>query len=107
MAGHPISGPISPAELKALADLPYGKAADALRVHDPAWGLATPDKPIIKWEVTLTASMPVYAVVEVEAPDEATARKMALETRLRGRDWESDPFGGPEDIEVENAEPTK
>lgn len=107
MAGHPISGPISPEELKALTDLPYGQAADVLRQHDPAWGLATPDKPIIKWEVTLTASMPVYAVVEVEAPDEDTARKMALETRLRGWDWEIDHFGGPEDVEVESAEVTK
>lgn len=106
MVGHPISGPISPEELKALAELPYGKAQDELRKHDPAWGLSTPDKPLIKWAVTLTANMPVYAEVEVEAPDEATARKMALQMDIPDRDWERD-FSSPDDIDVESLESAK
>lgn len=93
----PVSGPISPDELKRIAELPFGRAGVELRKHDPAWGLGSADNPNIKWEVTLTAMMPVSTIVEVEAPDEATAKKEALKSRL---DWESDSFSGPEDIEI-------
>ncbi len=96
--GHPATGPISPEQMRALADAPFGKAAEVLRKHDPAWGLATPENPILKWSVTLTGTVVAYAIVEVEAPDEATARKFALATRLSSSDWDADVHKGVEDI---------
>jgi len=103
----PISGPISPDELRRIAELPYGKAAEELRKHDPAWGLATQDNPHIKWTVTVTAMRPVYTEIEVEAPDEAAAKKLALrEADGVGRyDWEDDDTYSVEDIRVESVEP--
>ncbi|MHA6731789.1 hypothetical protein [Devosia sp. A369] len=101
--GHPATGPISPAQMRALADAPYGKAGEVLRQHDPAWGLATPDKPLIKWSVVLTGMMEVSAFVEVEAPDEATAKRIAMGMRMHQLDW--DEQGSPDDIAVASVDP--
>lgn len=103
--GHPATGPISPEEMRALADAPYGKAAEVLRKHDPAWGLGTADNPNIKWEVVLVGSAPVYAIVEVEAPTEEAARKMALALKVGRSDWEVDTYAGVEDIDVDRVDP--
>jgi hypothetical protein len=102
---HPISGPISPEELRAIADLPYGKAGAELRKHDPAWGLGSAENPNIKWDVVLVGSAPVTTVVTVEAPDEATAKKAAMSIRVHRSDWEIDTYSRIEDIDVESVEP--
>lgn len=102
---HPISGPISPEELQAIAELPYGKAAEALRKHDPAWGMASADNPNIKWDVLLVGTAPVSTVVTVEAPDEKTAKKIAMATKTSRADWEVETFSGIDDVEVESVEP--
>jgi hypothetical protein len=97
---HPATGPITPEEMARIAALPYGKAHEELRKHDPAWGLATADNPILKWEITLSGSAPVYALVEVEAADEETARKLALRERVPSSDWDLDTLDYVDDIEV-------
>ncbi|MBO9589577.1 hypothetical protein [Devosia sp.] len=102
---HPVSGPISPEELQRIAELPYGKASAELRKHDPAWGLTTADNPNIKWDVVLIASVPVTTVVTVEAPDEKTAQKLAMATKVHRNDWEVDTYASIEDIEVESTVP--
>lgn len=104
---HPATGPISPEELQRIASLPHGKAGEALRKHDPAWGLASADNPILKWEVTLTANVPAYAMVEVEAATEAEARKLALSMKVPRLDWEVDDYGYADDIEVDEVTPVK
>jgi hypothetical protein len=102
---HPATGPISPEQMRALADAPYGKAAEVLRRHDPAWGLSGPDAPLRKYEVTLTAMLPATAVVEVEATNPEQAKKIAMQERFANLDWDVD--GGPEDVEVQDVEVRK
>lgn len=102
---HPATGPITPEQMRALADAPFGKAAEALRKHDPAWGLASPDNPLRKYDVTLTAMLPATAVVEVEATNPDQARKIAMQERFSSLDWDID--GNPEDVEVVDVETRK
>jgi hypothetical protein len=104
---HPATGPISPEEMARIAALPYGKAHEELRKHDPAWGLATADNPVLKWEVTLTSMVPAYTLVEVEAATEQEARKIALGTKVARSEWEVDDYGYAEDIEVDEITPVK
>ena len=104
---HPISGPITPEELQRIAELPYGKAAEALRKHDPVWGLATAEKPNIKWEVTLTGTFYGTATVQVEASTQADAQRLALDMEIPRRDWEMDRYSAPEEIEVDETKPVK
>lgn len=100
--GHPATGPISPEQMRALADAPYGKAAEVLRKHDPAWGMSDPDRPLRKYDVILTAMMPASAVVEVEATSPEQARKIAMSERFSNLDWDID--GNPEDVEVDEVD---
>jgi hypothetical protein len=100
--GHPATGPITPEQMRALADAPYGKAGEVLRRHDPAWGLSGPDTPLRKYDVTLTAMLPAYAVVEVEATNPEQARKIAMQERFANLDWDID--GNPEDVEVQDVD---
>jgi hypothetical protein len=88
--------------MRALADAPYGKAAEVLRKYDPSWGLATPDRPLRKYDVTLTAMLPAVAVVEVEATSPGQAREVALAERFANLDWDVD--GNPEDVAVQDVE---
>jgi hypothetical protein len=103
--GHPATGPISPEQMRALADAPYGKAAEVLRKHDPAWGLSSPDNPLRKYDVILSAMLPASALVEIEATSPEQARKIAMAERFSNLDWDVD--GNPEDVEVQEVEARK
>lgn len=102
---HPATGPITPEQMRALADAPFGKAAEVLRLHDPAWGLASEGNPLRKYDVTLVAMLPAYAVVTVEATTEDQARTIAMKERFANLDW--DVNGNPEDVEVDEVETRK
>lgn len=103
---HPISGPISPEELKALADAPYGKAAVELRKYDPLWGKLSRDaddpQPVIAWNVCLSQEVTMRAHVTVEARTEEEAMEIAENLSEQKLSW--DQHGGGS-IFAEWAEP--
>lgn len=103
--GHPATGPISPEQMRALADAPYGKAGEVLRKYDPAWGLSGPEAPLRKYDVTLSAMLPATAYIEVEATNPEQARKIAMQERYSNLDWDID--GSPEDVEICDVAPRK
>jgi hypothetical protein len=74
MANNP-TGPISADEMRALADAPYGKAAEELRKHDPFWGRGEGE--IIKWRVDLSKHVTMIGHVVVEAASEKEAEALA------------------------------
>jgi hypothetical protein len=100
MTVHPATGPISPELMRALADAPFGKAAEALRKHDPAWGLVTPDRPNLTWTVTLTGEVIATLEVKVVALTEGEARERALiaHRKMPVEDWEIDRYDGIENV---------
>lgn len=99
---HPISGPISPEELQAIAELPYGQAAVELRKHDPAWGKAPRDGGKIRWTVFCTQRVIMEAEVMVEAETEEEAMDLVADMREGDLNWD---YNSSEDFEVESAEP--
>lgn len=98
---HPISGPISPEELQALAELPYGRAAVELQKHDPLWGTTSGDAAIKTWKVTVNKADPMKATVFVQAPTEAGARSLVNAMEDWEFDWEPDYT---EDFEIWSVE---
>lgn len=101
---HPISGPISPDELKSLADLPYGQATIELRKHDPLYGVKPGQK--IEWIVRVSCETKMEGYVTVKADSEEEAIRKAERVPASTIDWN---FSGYDDEEVEacHAEPKK
>lgn len=99
------TGPVSAEELRRIADLPYGKAVDELRKHDPFWGRAEGEK--IKWRVRYTERVTMRGSVTVEAASEEEAVKIADKLTDEGKinfDDDSLNFGGG-DIEFYDVKP--
>jgi hypothetical protein len=70
---HPSTGPLTPEQLKELAQAPFGAGREAIREHDPYWGRARGEK--FKWrvEVSTTACGEAYVMAE----DEEEAEELA------------------------------
>lgn len=83
---NPITGPLHPHELKALAAAPFGEAAKAIRKHDPFWGLADGTK--IKWIVRCRRNDRGDATIMAASQEEADA--LAEELTGLDIDWDSD-----------------
>lgn len=96
---HPATGPISPAEMQALADAPYGKAAEVLRKHDPFFGRDTGER--IPWKLKLSRDVRQTATITVMAASEEEAEAEA-EREIYTVDWDTD---GDDDFDILEAIP--
>ena len=86
--------------MRALADAPYGKAAEVLRKHDPLFGVKDGDK--IKWSVHVTTTSTATAYTEVEAGSEEEAIELVSKRGANSFDWE---VGWVDDFDVDGADP--
>lgn len=97
MERDPITGPISRDELKALSAAPFGDAANAIRKHDPLWGIE--EGAPINWKVEFTREQTGYAIVK--AATEKGAEILAGKLAAHEIEWEED------DISIGTIDPAK
>lgn len=97
---HPATGPISPEQMRELADAPYGKAAEVLRQHDPLFGKKPGDK--IKWRVELETEARMVATTIVEATSREEAEEIVSKRHANSFDWECYDAN---DFNIESVEP--
>lgn len=92
MALDPATGPIPREEFAKLIDAPFGAATKAIRKYDPLYARAPGEK--ITWTVRVEAMGRREGTVEIEAPDEKSAREKVCD--LSGDDiewdWDEDDF---------------
>ena len=98
--GHPATGPISPEQMRELADAPYGKAAEVLRLHDPLFGKKEGDK--IKWRVEVETEARMVATTIVEAISKEEAEAIVSKRDANSFDWDCYDANG---FNVESVEP--
>lgn len=93
----PVSGPLTRLQLSALAEAPFGAAAEAIRQHDPLWGIAPGTK--LKWRAHFSRSAREegYALIEATSAEEAEKIACRLPDKdihdcgpAYGGDWEFD-----------------
>lgn len=103
---HPATGPISPEQMRELANAPYGKAAEVLRQHDPLWGKLHHDADApaapIKWKVFVTQQVTMEAYAKVEALTEEDALEIVGTMRASEFSWD---LSDTDTIEIQYAEP--
>ncbi|GHA15383.1 hypothetical protein GCM10007989_07690 [Devosia pacifica] len=102
---HPATGPISPDELRRIADMPYGAAQAELQKHDPLWGkLPREEGEQIEWKVFVTQEVTMEAFVRVTAASAEEAMEIA-ETMPEGDfSWDYNSSGS---VYAQDAEPAK
>lgn len=94
---HQSSGPLTPDELKALAEAPYGEATKAIRKHDPLFGRKPGED--IRWRVEATNVSIMVAYVHAENEEEA----QRLAEKLNSCAWKFSRAN--EDFEIISVEP--
>jgi hypothetical protein len=83
---HKSTGPLSPDELKALANAPYGEAVKAIRKHDPLFGLREGQK--IRWRVTFEREIREEGVAYVTASSEDEATELGANLESSAINWD-------------------
>lgn len=101
MNGSP-TGPLTAAQMQALAEAPAGVALRTLRQHDPLWG--RPAGETFPWRVSFTETVRMRGYVTVQASTEEEAIEAAEALAGQGK-VTCDSFVSSEDIELEWAEP--
>lgn len=98
---NPSTGPLDPETLKALAEAPFGKAAETIRKYDPQWGRRPGEK--FDWEVTVRRSGADRGTAIIKAASQEEADALADDLTESEIDWDFDSDG----FEVETVEPAK
>lgn len=96
---HQSTGPLTPDELKALAEAPYGEATKAIRKHDPMFGRKPGEK--VEWQLLARNTSTFVAYVEAETEDEAHE----LARKLGSAEW--DFYSTNKSFEILSVEPAK
>lgn len=96
----PVSGPLDRAELKRLADAPFGQAAKEIQKIDPFWGRSAGEK--IKFRVTVRGDLTGEAIVMACSQEEAD--KLAGDLGINDIDW---GCGRSDDFDIHSVEPVK
>jgi hypothetical protein len=83
----PVTGPLSREEFAALVAAPYGAAANAIRKHDPLYGIKEDGEPI-KWEVYATRRATEEGYAEVAASSIEEALELAGKLKSSAFSWD-------------------